>query len=380
MDVGVTHLLTLDASQPGEPRFALPNAPWLHTQHQCSPRAAGAPLQHGRGGLSPAYSPAAPAAGVPGPAHHRAPQRDPAAARRGRGHRRTGRSPPARAGRGHGSGGLQGLPAKWVGGTEGWSLTFSPFIPWMPGSPWGGNRGAGLGAASTSWMVLGVPQLRLGTSQSAPQPHVTYPVPFGSHRAGSVLGRGKQRGSVRGAETRPCSALHPARPPSTPHVQTHRDSVFAGCSGRSPGSWLARQPGGTEHPLGDSGTHLAWLTLPTGTVRCSPGLGGPRGGPRDAPSSPEPKGWAPWWSHAGRGCHARGHGTVRCGTATRRATLPLHPPCLLSAPGHRGVPVGGRQGTGLLQGALTPRIAPAVPPSTPQPLPPAVAQDSPSPE
>lgn len=100
---------------------------------------------------------------------------------------------------------------------------------------------------------------------------------------------------------------------------------------------------------------------PRGTPRCSPRLGGPRGGPQDAPSSPEPKGWAPRWSHAGRGCHA--HGTGRRGTALRRATL--HPPCLLSAPRRRGVPAGRRQGMGLLWGALRPRIAPAVPPQHP---------------
>lgn len=111
---------------------------------------------------------------------------------------------------------------------------------------------------------------------------------------------------------------------------------------------------------------------PRVTVRCSPRLRGPRGGPQDAPSSPEPKGWAPRWSHAGRGCHA--HGTGRRGTALHRVTL--HPPCLLSAPRRRGVPAGRRQGMGLLR----PRIAPAAPPSTPQALPPGMAQDGPSPK
>lgn len=238
-------------------------------------------LQHGMGD-EPLYSPAAPVTA-------QGPRRDPAAARQGHGRRRTGRSPPARAGSGHSSGGPWGLPAQQGDGAEGWMLTFSPFIPWMPGSPWEGNTGSELGAASTGWTVLIVLQLRLGMRQPTPWPHVTYPVPFGSRRAGSVLGRWKQRGSIWDAEMRPCSALHTA----TPSVQTHRDPVLARCSGCSPGSWLARQPDGTEHPLGDGGTHLAWLTLATVTVRCRPGLGGPWGGPRGDPSSPKPRGWAP---------------------------------------------------------------------------------------
>lgn len=108
---------------------------------------------------------------------------------------------------------------------------------------------------------------------------------------------------------------------TSPRAQTHRDPILAGRSGCSPGSRLAGQPGGTEHPLGDGGTHLARLTLPRGTMTCSPGLGGPRGGPRDAPSSPEPRGWAPQCSRAGRGCRARGLGTAR------RDTALTAPPC-----------------------------------------------------
>lgn len=214
-----------------------------------------------------------------------------------------------------------------------------------------------------------------GDEPSHPQTRATYPVPFGSRRAGSVLGRGEQRGSFRDAEMRSCSAL----PPASPWAHTHRHPVLARLSGCSPGSRLARQPDGIKRPLGDGGTHLTRLTLPKGTVRHSPGLGGPRGGPRDAPSSPELRGWALQWNCA-RGLLCPWPWHEEMWHSPPPITLLLHPPCLLLAPGHRAFPVGGRQGIGRLQGVLRSRIALAVPPSTPQHPPEAMAWDSRSPE
>lgn len=59
------------------------------------------------------------------------------------------------------------------------------------------------------------------------------------------------------------------------------------------------------------------------------------------------------------------------------ATLSPHPPCLLSAPGHRGDPAGGKVGTGPLQGGrgVPHRCHPA-----PLRWPPAASRDDPSPE
>lgn len=147
---------------------------------------------------------------------------------------------------------LRGLSPHRVGqqdrGTAGRTLTFSPFMPWMPGSPWGGSRGAGLG-----WMLLSI------TLPQRAQPCVTYPVSFGSCGAGPVLQAGKRGGSFRDAENR-----HPPCPPKSPQLQTHRDPVLPRWPRLPPGSRLAGEPGGAEHPRGDGGARLAWLALPSG--------------------------------------------------------------------------------------------------------------------
>lgn len=111
MDVGATHLLALDARQPGEPCFTLRTPRAVTHQHPHSPGEPGNPSNMEWGGLSPLYSLVALVLVHPG-----APRWNPAAVQRGHGHRRTGRSPPARAGRGQGSGGAWGCtPSKQVG-------------------------------------------------------------------------------------------------------------------------------------------------------------------------------------------------------------------------------------------------------------------------
>lgn len=165
---GVTHLLALDASQPGEPRFALPNTPRRHT---ASTHTVGRPSGTGEGGSAPPYSPAAPAAATLAPAHPRAPRRDPAAARRGHGHRRTGRSPPARAGRGHGSGGARGAARRAGRGGQRDGHSPSPLLSrGCRGLP--GEETEGLDRVPPAWAgwCSVSPLLRLGTSQPAPRP------------------------------------------------------------------------------------------------------------------------------------------------------------------------------------------------------------------
>lgn len=104
------------------------------------------------------------------------------------------------------------------------------------------------------------------------QPCITYPVPFGSCRAGSVLEMEKQYLELQRQNP----------PPTLPqaHSPTHRHSILSRCPGLPPGSRLSRKPRSAEHPCGQIGARLARLTLQTGTVRHSPGEGAPQGAPR----------------------------------------------------------------------------------------------------
>lgn len=83
--------------------------------------------------------------------------------------------------------------AKQAGGMQGWTLTFSPFIPWMPGSPWEGNTGAGPGAASRGWMVLSIPLLRLDEPPLGPMSPTLSPL--GPAGPGLSWGGGNEEGA-----------------------------------------------------------------------------------------------------------------------------------------------------------------------------------------
>lgn len=74
-----------------------------------------------------------------------------------------------------------------------WMLTFSPFIPWMPGSPLEGNTEAGLGAASTGWMVLSVPPTPAGDEPVCPSAPWHLPCPLWVLRGRVCPGEGKTK-------------------------------------------------------------------------------------------------------------------------------------------------------------------------------------------
>ena len=176
---GVTHLLALDAGQPGEPRFALLIAPHSYTP------AAPWTLRHGRGGLSPAYSPAA------APARPRAPRRDPAAARPGRGHRRTGRNPPARAGRGVGSG---GCPRSGRGARRDRHSPSRLSSRGCRGLPGEGREE--LAWELPGWMVLSIPPSGWGRASAPLRPPSPTLSPLGPAGPGLSWGGGDEEGAL----------------------------------------------------------------------------------------------------------------------------------------------------------------------------------------
>lgn len=164
----------------------------------------------------------------------------------------------------HGSRGqLRGCSGREGGGTEGHTLTFSPFTPWMPGSPWQGKAGAGRCSVSPSW----------SWGQPSP-PCVTYPVPFGSRGAGCVLREQREHQECCGGPALPST-------PITPGFTLTETPSLPGAPGSPRGPGLPGIPMAPSIPSGTVGHTWHGSPCPVGVVR----FGGLRGDPRGVPGN-----------------------------------------------------------------------------------------------
>lgn len=192
---------------------------------------------------------------------------------------------------------LRGCSGRERGGTEGHTLTFSPFIPWMPGSPWQGKAGAGRCSVSPSWS-WGQP--------SPPQCHLPCPlwVPRGRVRPGGTEGTS--------------GVLRCHRCASTPIITLTETPSLPGAPGSPRGPGWPGIPMAPSIPSGTVGHSSHGSPCPVGAVR----LGGD---PRVSPRA----------------------GDVPVATAAILSPSPSpHPPFVLWAPGLRADPAGENWGGG----------------------------------